>query len=139
LLGQRYDFIVIANEESIATDFWIRAIPQSTCSDVYLPDNVKGILHYGDSTGTPSTSAWKYTDECVDEPLASLVPVVTANVAAFDSQSLFDVTALTNSENKFRWYLNSTTMLIEWENPVCPCFYSSFCYMDTLIVIGFWY
>jgi FtsP/CotA-like multicopper oxidase with cupredoxin domain len=50
--------------------------------------------------------------------MASLVPIVPKNVGNYESESNFALTALQNSENQFRWYLNTTTMLIEWENPV---------------------
>lgn len=72
-MGQRYDVIVTADQASVASDFWLRAIPQSACSDNDNTDDIKGIIHYGSSTDTPSTSAYDYTDACVDEDSSDLV------------------------------------------------------------------
>lgn len=46
-MGQRYDIVVTANQAAVASDFWIRAVPDSFCSNNYNPDAIKGILHYG--------------------------------------------------------------------------------------------
>lgn len=46
-MGQRYDVIVTANQASVASDFWLRAVPDTFCSNNYNPDNIKGIIHYG--------------------------------------------------------------------------------------------
>lgn len=56
-MGQRYDVIVTADQASVASDFWLRAIPQTACSDNDNADDIKGIIHYGSSTGTPETTA----------------------------------------------------------------------------------
>lgn len=53
-MGQRYDVILTADQASVATDFWLRAIPDSFCSENYNGDDIKGIIRYGDSTGTLS-------------------------------------------------------------------------------------
>lgn len=57
------------NESSIATDFWMRAIPQLACSDNDSTDNIKGIVHYGSSDSTPTTTGYSYVDSCADEDL----------------------------------------------------------------------
>lgn len=46
-MGQRYDVIVKADQENVASDFWLRAYPDAFCSDNAYPDNIKGIIHYG--------------------------------------------------------------------------------------------
>jgi hypothetical protein len=101
----------------VATDFWIRAIPQIACSDNDSTNNIKGILHYDDSTGTPTTTAYDYTDSCADEDLSNLVPYLSKTVSSGGSSIPEDVTVGRNSENHFKWYLNSTTMLVDWEDP----------------------
>jgi FtsP/CotA-like multicopper oxidase with cupredoxin domain len=63
-IAQRYDVIVTADQESVATDFWMRAIPQAACSDNDSTDNIKAVVHYDASTATPSTTGYSYTDEC---------------------------------------------------------------------------
>ncbi|KXG51018.1 Multicopper oxidase, type 3 [Penicillium griseofulvum] len=116
-MGQRYDVIVTAIQRQIADSFWIRAIPQEACSENANPDNIRGILYYGDSPTEPTTTPFPFTDECVDEPVASLVPQVPKVVSAADWNNLTDVTLGRNEENLFRWFLNSTTMQVFWENP----------------------
>ncbi|KAL4808784.1 laccase [Aspergillus unguis] len=118
-MGQRYDVIITANQASVADSFWLRAIPQSACSENESTNNIKGIIYYGDSTSTPSTTAYSYTDSCDDEDASNLTPMM--NPRSVTSSPFYTksepVTLGTNSENLFRWKLNSTSMLIEWENP----------------------
>lgn len=123
-LGQRYDVIVTANQAKVAKNFWIRAIPQTACSDNDSVDNIKGILHYESKVGTPDSSAYDYgVDSCVDEDVKNLVPVVSKSVASAEWKYLEDVTVGRNPENLFRWYLNSTTLQIEWDNPTLSQIY----------------
>jgi len=46
-MGQRYDIIVTADQASVASDFWMRAVPDTYCSENSNPDDIKGIVHYG--------------------------------------------------------------------------------------------
>ncbi|KAJ5103962.1 hypothetical protein N7532_004491 [Penicillium argentinense] len=115
-MGQRYDIIVTANQPK-ARNHWIRAIPQTDCSENHNVDNIRGILHYHGKVGTPLTNPWNFTDICVDEDLSKLVPVVPKSVSAADWQDMTDVTVAKNTKNLFRWYLNSTTMEVLWEDP----------------------
>lgn len=99
-MGQRYDVIVSASEAS--GDFWIRAIPQTACSDVESPENIKGILRY-DSTSTsdPTSSAYDYTDNCDDEAMTDLVPYFASDVEASSEEDEFAVT-VGRSNNVFK-------------------------------------
>ena len=94
----------------------MRAIPQIACSSNLNPDNIMGIVHYANSTGTPTTSGYAYVDECLDE--TSLVPYLSKTVGAVDIEDDEAVGITQNSENYFRWTLNGTSMLINWDNPV---------------------
>ncbi|KAI1340237.1 multicopper oxidase [Xylariaceae sp. FL0016] len=114
-MGQRYDIIVTANQASVADDFWMRAIPQSACSDNENADNIRGIVTYADSPSTPSTTGYSYTDSCDDE---------TDNISPYISKTVGDVDYDTNEEASiatvsglFKWTLNSTSMLLDWESP----------------------
>jgi FtsP/CotA-like multicopper oxidase with cupredoxin domain len=49
-MGQRYDIIVKANMSSVASDFWLRAVPDEFCSDNDNSDDIKGIVHYDGET-----------------------------------------------------------------------------------------
>jgi FtsP/CotA-like multicopper oxidase with cupredoxin domain len=100
-MGQRYDVIVTADQADTASDFWMRAVPMIACSDNDNPDNIKGIIHYGTSTGTPTTSAYSITDECVDE--SSLVPVVSKTVGSSTMDVNEAVGVGFNDANYFIW------------------------------------
>ncbi|KAJ9224552.1 CAZyme family AA1 [Paecilomyces variotii] len=124
-IGQRYDVIVTADQSDVADNFWMRAIPQEACSDNDSTDNIKGIVYYGDSPSTPTTTGYSYTDSCDDEDLSNLVPVVSKDVSTGTWQDLEDVTVGTNSESLFRWYLNETTFQVEWNDPTLLKLYNN--------------
>ncbi|KAK8929104.1 hypothetical protein H634G_03373 [Metarhizium anisopliae BRIP 53293] len=115
-IAQRYDVIVTADQASIADNFWMRAIPQAACSDNESSDNIRGIVYYGDSPATPTTTGYNYTDGCDDET-ANLAPYVSKSVSDANWNDLEQATVGTNSAGLFKWYLNSTTMLVDWANP----------------------
>ncbi|KAF4309198.1 putative multicopper oxidase protein [Botryosphaeria dothidea] len=117
-MGQRYDVIITADQGAVASDFWMRAIPQTACSNNASPDNIKGIVRYSTSTSAddPSTTGYDYTNECVDEDVSDLVPWVVKNAAS--GTSLPEAVALgRNSDNLNRWMMNSTSMVVEWNDP----------------------
>ncbi|CAI6317592.1 unnamed protein product [Periconia digitata] len=115
-MGQRYDVIITADQESTADSFWMRAIPQSACSDNSQSDDIKGIIYYSDSTTTPSTSAYSYTDGCDDE--TTLVPYISKTVGSTASTTADEPVAVGfNSDNLFRWTMNSTSMVVDWADP----------------------
>ncbi|KAH7157936.1 multicopper oxidase-domain-containing protein [Dactylonectria estremocensis] len=115
-MGQRYDVIVTANQADVADTFWMRAIPQIRCSDNESINNIKGIVYYGDSPSEPETTAYEYVDGC-DDQTTSLVPVVPHDVSAADWVSLSTASVSPNSAGLFKWYLNSTSMLVDWGTP----------------------
>ncbi|TVY78421.1 Laccase-2 [Lachnellula suecica] len=114
-MGQRYDVILNATETS--GDFWMRAIPQTFCSDNDNADDIKGIVRY-DSTSTsdPTTSAYTYTDDCDDEAISDLVPYFVYDVSTDSEEDDFAVT-VGKSNSLFRWYMAGTTFDVEWEDP----------------------
>lgn len=119
VLGQRYDVILTADQAATADSFWMRAIPQSACSENDSSDNIKGIVYYGSSTTTPSTSRpSSYSEGCEDMDVSDLVPYLSQTVSSdLVSEGLESATVATNSDNLFKWYLNSTTMLVDWADP----------------------
>ncbi|PNP48469.1 hypothetical protein TGAMA5MH_00507 [Trichoderma gamsii] len=116
-IGQRYDVIITANQSSVADNFWMRAIPQSACSSNDNLDDIRGIVYYGSSAGTPTTTGYSYTDSCEDEDASNLVPYVSKSVSSGTTTVGEVVTLGKNSNNLFKWYLNSTTMVVDWEDP----------------------
>ncbi|TLD19777.1 hypothetical protein PspLS_09743 [Pyricularia sp. CBS 133598] len=117
-MGQRYDIIVTANQASTADAFWMRAIPQSACSSNSNANNIRGIVYYGQASDkTPTTTGFEYDDGCDDEDPANLVPHVAKNVGSSTWADTQTASVSFNSENLFRWYLNTTTMVVDWKNP----------------------
>ncbi|KAI0165230.1 multicopper oxidase [Hypoxylon sp. FL1284] len=114
-IGQRYDLIVTANQADVADNFWIRAIPQSACSENESADNIRGILTYGNATSsTPTTTGWDYEDSCDDET-HNLVPHVAKTVGA--ATAITEEAGVSIVDGLFRWTLNSTSLLVDWKNP----------------------
>ncbi|OJJ05823.1 hypothetical protein ASPVEDRAFT_153976 [Aspergillus versicolor CBS 583.65] len=116
-MGQRYDVIVTANQAAVADSFWLRTIPQASCSAIEDPANIRGIFYYGDNPSTPETIPWPIVDGCNDEPMENLVPHVPRTVQSPDWQESTEAASGRNTDGLFRWYLNSTTMEIFWEDP----------------------
>ncbi|KAJ5267743.1 hypothetical protein N7478_010551 [Penicillium angulare] len=116
-MGQRYDVIVNADQSDGGDSFWIRAIPQEACSDNDSVDNIKGIMYYGDSISTPTTSKYSYTDNCDDMDMSDLVPYLQQSASLPYYNSSEPVTLGENSENLFRWKMNGTSMQVYWDNP----------------------
>ncbi len=114
LSGQRYDILVTANQSSVADNFWMRAIPQSACSSNDNSDDIRGIVYYGSSAGTLETTGYSYTDSCDDEDVSNLVPYVSKTVSGETVTEKESATVAKNSDSLFRWYLNSTTMVVDW-------------------------
>lgn len=112
--GQRYDVVIDTKGKS--GNYWMRAIPQSSCSDNANADNIRGIIRYASSTADPTTTAYTYTDDCTDEPAASLVPYVAKNVGSATLTSTEDVT-LAQVDTMFKWFLNNVTLDMQWNNP----------------------
>lgn len=116
-MGQRYDVVITADQAATADSFWMRAIPQSACSENDNEDDIKGIVYYGSSTATPETSAYDFTDSCDDEDMTDLVPYISKTVGDSTSTTLENAAVGFNSDNLFRWTLNSTTMVVDWADP----------------------
>ncbi|KAF2176521.1 multicopper oxidase [Zopfia rhizophila CBS 207.26] len=117
-IAQRYDVIVTADKANIASDFWLRAVPQQSCSAISNGNDIRGIIHYGESTGTPNTKSYHFVDECVDEEARSLSPVVAKDVGSTPFlRTVQEVTLGRNARNLFRWYVNGSTMEVQWGDP----------------------
>jgi FtsP/CotA-like multicopper oxidase with cupredoxin domain len=117
-IGQRYMVLVKADQKP--GNYWMRADSQKACAANYQSDDIKGIIRYVDTfdaTAIPTSTAYKYTGECVDEPLASLVP--TAQVNAYKDTKSFtkNVTFGANADHIYKWYLSGSTFYSRYEDP----------------------
>lgn len=115
-IGERYNVIVKADQP--IGDYWMRSDNQNACAATTQALDIKGIVRYVGSLGaTPTTTGYNYTGECVDEPLASLVPIVALNAADDDTEFNYGVTVAPNSANLFKWYLSGTTFESQYGDP----------------------
>ena len=103
-MGQRYDVVITADQSAIASDFWLRAVPDSFCSENDNGDDIKGIIHYGSSTGTPTTDKQVYEQmDCFGEAADSLVPYLALDASSSgDIDENLAVTVGFNSANVFK-------------------------------------
>ncbi|RWA15010.1 hypothetical protein EKO27_g51 [Xylaria grammica] len=114
-IGQRYDVIVKADQEP--GSYWMRAIPQLACGSNEMTLNIKGIVTYDDlAVEEPETDPPQYDDDCDDEALESLVPFVSLDVGAAETEQVMDV-GLAVVNGFFKWTLNSNTFLSDWGEP----------------------
>ncbi|KAI1419389.1 multicopper oxidase [Xylaria sp. FL1777] len=114
-IGQRYDVVVKADQDP--GNYWMRAIPQLTCSNNEMTLNIKGIVTYDNLTiEEPVTDPFAYDDTCDDEPYENLVPFVSLDVGAATDEQVMDL-GLTVVGGFFKWTLNSNTFLSDWGEP----------------------
>lgn len=109
-MGQRYDVIINATETT--GDFWMRAIPQTSCSDNDNADNIRGIIRYdSSSTSDPTTTGYDYEDNCNDEAMGSLIPylAIVAEEGALAEDSAVTVGKV---NSLFKWYMNATSFAV---------------------------
>ncbi|KAM3551263.1 hypothetical protein MY1884_007814 [Beauveria asiatica] len=123
-MGQRYDVVVTADQQSVASNFWMRAIPQVACSDNANADDIRGIVYYGSSPSTPTTTGHAYADACVDEPVSSLVPHLAVAAGTQHYSDLESVSTLAVSDVVL-WTLNGTSFSAAWEDPTVLQFYDN--------------
>jgi FtsP/CotA-like multicopper oxidase with cupredoxin domain len=108
-MGQRYDVIVTATEET--GNFWLRAIPQESCSDNDNVDNILGIVRYdSSSTDDPTTSAYDFTDSCDDEAIGTVVPYLALAASTGDVENDEAVT-VGAADNQIYWYMAGTSFV----------------------------
>lgn len=97
----------------------MRALPATGCSaGNEMRTDIRGIVHYGSSTGTPQTEAGDINEDCVEEPVEKLVPIVSKTVGTPPFyQELEDVTISRDSRGFSIWLMNGTTFKVQWGDP----------------------
>ncbi|KXT07393.1 hypothetical protein AC578_435 [Pseudocercospora eumusae] len=124
-IGQRYDLIMSADQTP--GNYWMRADNQDACAKITHGTNIKGIVSYlGPAAdvpfATPTSTAYNYTGECVDEPYASLVPIVPLN-AGQKTKEIDETVAIGGNgatPNLYKWTLSGTTFQSQWGDPTLP-------------------
>ncbi|EQK99972.1 hypothetical protein G6O67_008667 [Ophiocordyceps sinensis] len=115
-MGQRYDIVITADQGAIASNFWMRAVPQALCSANRNAFNIRGIVHYDERPSTPRTLGRLDPPTCHDESMNDLVPHIRKDVGRADLETL-ETVAVRRDGPIFLWTLNSTSMRVEWDNP----------------------
>ncbi|EME88044.1 uncharacterized protein MYCFIDRAFT_28515 [Pseudocercospora fijiensis CIRAD86] len=121
-IGQRYDLIMTADQ--IPGNYWMRADNQDSCAKITHSTNIKGIVSYFGAAAngplaTPTSTGYTYTNECIDEPLASLVPIVPLTVGP-KTQEINETVAIAGNgatPNLYKWTLSGTTFQSQWGDP----------------------
>lgn len=116
-MGQRYDIIVTALTAETTGNFWIRAIPQESCSSNDNVDNILGILRYDSvSTDDPTTAAYKdLVDSCDDEDASNLAPYLPVDVGTVTSEN--DEDAEMSITTSVKWTMNDVSFVSKWGYP----------------------
>ncbi|KAI5864444.1 putative multicopper oxidase [Durotheca rogersii] len=116
-VGQRYDVIVEADQGG--GDFWLRAYPDGACSAPNeMVNDIKGIVRYdASSRQDPTSAAYVYTEDCLDEPMSKLVPYMPIDIDDASEADNFDVGFLVNTHGMFKWTLDGTDFLSDWDVP----------------------
>jgi FtsP/CotA-like multicopper oxidase with cupredoxin domain len=115
-MGQRYDIIIEATEAT--ADYWMRAIPQLTCSNNADPDNIRGIIRYSSSsTADPVSEPWDQIDSCNDELLSNLVPHLSQTVVDPTTDNSDMTVSVFASGTVFKWKIGVDSMLVQWAEP----------------------
>lgn len=103
------DIIVTANATS--DNYWMRAVPQTTCSENDNSDNIRGIVRYDSSSTTdPTSTGYDIADDCDDMPMASLVPYVALDAGSESTQDELGV-SFTTVGSFFRWTIGGSVSL----------------------------
>jgi FtsP/CotA-like multicopper oxidase with cupredoxin domain len=117
--GQRYDIVVAADQDPTAS-YWMRAVPQSSCSSNNNSADIRAIIRYdSDSTSLPVSVADEAlaSDTCEDEDLANLVPHLSQTVVNPIEDADLPVSVFQNSDKLFKWKIGLNSMLVEWAEP----------------------
>lgn len=116
-MGQRYDIIITALTEETTDSFWLRAVPQESCSSNDNMDNILGIIRYDNlSTDNPKTSAYSdLVDSCDDEDAHNLAPYLAVDVGTVTSED--DEDAEMSITTSVKWTMNDVSFVSEWGHP----------------------
>ncbi|QIX01866.1 hypothetical protein AMS68_007383 [Peltaster fructicola] len=115
--AQRYDIVVEANQK--ADSYWIRADIQNNCiSTTPNPNakNIRAIVNYKGHSSTPTSTAYTYQDNCVDEDSKNLVPRLALNAGKLDEQ-ISKTATIGVQGNMFKWTLGGESFVSKWADP----------------------
>lgn len=116
-IAQRYDIIVNATQP--ADNYWMRAIPQQTCSNNNNVAGILGIIRYDStSTANPTSTGYAYTDDCDNMDDSLLVPYLALDVGAQDVGEDLEVAPIADATTGIvYWNINNSSMNVSFANP----------------------
>jgi len=121
--GQRYDVLVTFDQT--VGDYWMRSDNQQVCSSLTNSNDIKAMVHYsGGPMGTPASTAYTYTSECIDEPYGKLVPYAPMDAGEEDAEIAENV-VIGAVNNLFKWSLNGVTFFADWNDPTLYSIYNN--------------
>ena len=133
VMGQHYDIVVIATEET--DNSWLRGIPLESCSENDNFDNILGIVRY-DSTSIddPTTSTYAFTDSCNDEAFGTVVPYLALATSTADFEDDEAVT-LSKVDNTIFWY-RAGTSFVGLSDPFEDRIHTQFYKLQKVMILG---
>lgn len=120
-MGQRYDVIVQAGQP--VDCYWMRAVPQTFCSNNTAGENIKGIVRYAGSKckREPESLKWDYSDDyqCFDMPTSTLVPWLQLNASIQGAQIESTPVSLmaAGSAPVYLWTMGGKAFSVKWDDP----------------------
>jgi FtsP/CotA-like multicopper oxidase with cupredoxin domain len=123
-IGQRYDVVITANQT--VGNYWFRVLTGSCGSnDIHKSSKQVGaILQYdgASTTANPtSTTSVVMKTGCDDEDSKNLVPYVPNQVPTSlvgnNKEITVDSLAVGNGNKVFRWLIDGTPHIVDWNNP----------------------
>jgi FtsP/CotA-like multicopper oxidase with cupredoxin domain len=122
-IGQRYDVVISADQA--VDNYWFRVQPGSCGRNAMLSTGktLGAILHYENATdANPTTTGVTMKTACEDELSSNLVPFVPNSVPkdiiGSSTQGTLDLKSqLPNGTKPFRWLIDSTPHIVDWNNP----------------------
>lgn len=113
----------------------MRSDNQETCSTNFQAKNIKAVVKYegADAKDLPTSTAYTYTEACIDEPYASIVPVVAidpvAGHAIGNNGNPFDVVIHStdgfSATSLYRWFLSGTSFQSQFGDPTLYSIYEN--------------
>lgn len=127
-IGQRYEVIVEAKPDVPTKDgnYWIRTYYADGCGNFSQPAaslEKTGIIRYNpDSKALPTSAKQDNRTACLDEPMASLVPVVPWKIDPIPQNNITDYTfeagfAINATNGYVRWALTNTPLYLDFATP----------------------
>ncbi|KAF1817586.1 laccase precursor [Eremomyces bilateralis CBS 781.70] len=122
-IGQRYDVVFTADQDGPASNYWLRVQPGSALcgkADIYNNADVTvgAILSYeGAPDENPTSTGSTMTDTCDDETFKPFLPLPVPSDTFLEQVTPLDITLGSGAENIVNWYINGSSMDVNWEEP----------------------